>query len=274
MSKRNHGPWRFLGPREAASTRAAREPKGGLADEVIPAVDDGPGDWLQPRLRASPQGTTLVASVVPTGFEAYARVFHPAQSAARRGGTSLSVPWSAVAGWSGSTAHPEMQWEAISKSRRIATTEKPWDEDPDVGQMPIETRAAMAGVLAPWTSTPDHSWVCIWEGFAGIPEFLANVPRVQLPHRSYVLLHATVKRVGDGPLLVGPLHDLGPNLWWPEDRSWCVATEIDFRWTYVGGSAECIQAVLAHQRLEALPANPSQRADSLGDRINATGGPR
>jgi hypothetical protein len=168
-----------------------------------------------------------------------------------------------------------MQWETISRSRGITTNEQPWDEDPEVGQMPTETLSALVNVLAPHTSTPDFSWVCIWEGFAGIREFLPSVPRVQLSHRSYVLVRATVKRVGDGPLLVGPpLHELGPNLWWPEDRSWCVATEIDFRWTYVGGSAECIHALLRHERLEALPANPEQRADAFGDRINTPGGSR
>jgi len=275
MRKRDPRSWRFLGPRETVSTRTGSEAKGGLADGVIPAVDGGPGDWLRSRLLASPKGATLVGSVIPVGFEAYARVFHPAQRTPHSGEMAVSVPWGAVVKWSGSILHPEMQWEAISQSRAITTNEQPWDEDPEVGQMPTETRSALVDVLAPQTSTPDLSWVCFWEGFAGIREFLPSVPRVQVPHRSYVLVHATVKRVGDGPLLVGPpLRDLGPNLWWPDDRSWCVASEIDFRWTYVGGSAECIQAVLRHERLEALPANPAQRADLLGDSINTPGGRR
>jgi hypothetical protein len=46
------------------------------------------------------------------------------------------------------------------------------------------------------------------------------------------------------------------NLWWPEDRSWCVASEIDLRWTYVGGSSELIAQILSDERIEALPATP------------------
>jgi len=38
----------------------------------------------------------------------------------------------------------------------------------------------------------------------------------------------------------------------PADRAWCVATEIDFAWTYVGGSRELIDAILADARLEAV----------------------
>ena len=36
-----------------------------------------------------------------------------------------------------------------------------------------------------------------------------------------------------------------PNIIWPDDRAWCVATEIDLDSTYLGGSMELIEAVLA-----------------------------
>jgi hypothetical protein len=47
-----------------------------------------------------------------------------------------------------------------------------------------------------------------------------------------------------------------PNLWWPDDRAWCVATEIDLAWTYLGGSTALISDVLSKPRLEAQPASP------------------
>ena len=50
--------------------------------------------------------------------------------------------------------------------------------------------------------------------------------------------------------------DHSPNLWWPDDRAWCVATEIDLAWTYVGGSGALISDVLASPSLEAQPAAP------------------
>lgn len=34
---------------------------------------------------------------------------------------------------------------------------------------------------------------------------------------------------------------------------WCVSTEIDFKWTYIGGSEECIAQLLSDPLLEALP---------------------
>jgi hypothetical protein len=47
-----------------------------------------------------------------------------------------------------------------------------------------------------------------------------------------------------------------PNLWWPVDHTWCVASEIDFPWTYVGGSSELIERLLADERLETVSASP------------------
>jgi hypothetical protein len=50
----------------------------------------------------------------------------------------------------------------------------------------------------------------------------------------------------------------GPNLWWPEDRSWCVATEIDLPWSYVGGRAQVASAVLGEPRLEPAPSSADE----------------
>ena len=60
-----------------------------------------------------------------------------------------------------------------------------------------------------------------------------------------------------------------PNLWWPEDRAWCVATDIDLYDTYVGGSLECIEAIMSNPDLEALPTTLDARLDLFGDTINA-----
>ena len=59
-----------------------------------------------------------------------------------------------------------------------------------------------------------------------------------------------------------------PNIWWPDDRAWCVATEIDLQSTYVGGPVACIRAILDNPNLEAYPVNPEDRADFGSDTIN------
>ena len=67
----------------------------------------------------------------------------------------------------------------------------------------------------------------------------------------------------------GPFWGHSPNIWWPEDRTWCVATDIDLYDTYVGGSLECIEAIMSNPDLEALPTTLDARLDLFGDTINA-----
>jgi hypothetical protein len=59
-----------------------------------------------------------------------------------------------------------------------------------------------------------------------------------------------------------------PNLFWPDDRAWCGATEIDHDSTYLGGSADLIDAVVADDRLEAVRASIEDPFWSDSDNVN------
>jgi hypothetical protein len=65
--------------------------------------------------------------------------------------------------------------------------------------------------------------------------------------------------IGDAAAFSRPPAMQSPNLWWPDDRAWCVASEIDFRSTYVGGSRALIDRVFDDERFEALPARLTDR---------------
>lgn len=63
--------------------------------------------------------------------------------------------------------------------------------------------------------------------------------------------------------------NIAPNLWWPEDRAWIVVTEIDYAWTYVGGTVRLIEKLLADNELEVLPARLSDKPFYDSDVMNA-----
>jgi hypothetical protein len=91
-----------------------------------------------------------------------------------------------------------------------------------------------------------------------VPEAVRQGPRVHLPDREYLLYTGPVEAAVGA---VGPAYATqSANLWWPQDRAWCVASEIDLSWTYVGGPAALIGQLVADQRIEALRASP---ADSV-----------
>jgi hypothetical protein len=77
---------------------------------------------------------------------------------------------------------------------------------------------------------------------------------VHLAGHDYLLYAGPVKAVA----AVAPMPDMDqtPCLWWPDDRAWCVASDIDLPWTYLGGPAGLIERILDDGRIEALPAEP------------------
>ena len=58
------------------------------------------------------------------------------------------------------------------------------------------------------------------------------------------------------------------SLFWPADRSWCVATEIDYDSTLVGGSGRLVSDLLATSDLEAWPIAPDDSLQFGADRVN------
>jgi hypothetical protein len=90
-----------------------------------------------------------------------------------------------------------------------------------------------------------------------------------LPQRNYLLYSGTIDRALESPMEPFPFFDQSPNLWWPDDRAWFVATEIDFDSTFVGGDDGLIAALVTDRTLEALPITLSTRADAAADRVNS-----
>jgi hypothetical protein len=224
--------------------------------------------WVEP---LHPFGQD-VGSVIPDVFMAYARVFHPVV-----GDDAVRRAWAEVAATNGRISHPEMQLHEIG--RPVGTPRPPqydlndWINRAAWGTLPGEEFVALRDVLALHTATPDRCWCCVWDGYGQLhagrhmaPQKVLNGPRVAVPGRAYYLLSGPLAEV---PHLAKRLGDQSPNIWWPDDRAWCVATEIDFAWTYVGGSAAAIDAVLADDRIEALPAQLTDRFTYDSDLLNA-----
>ena len=79
-----------------------------LAPDGLEFLEDVSGArWVEESL--SDFGT--LRALLPDGFPAYARVFHPANLDDNR---ERPVRWSTVASWSGRTVHPLMQFERIT----------------------------------------------------------------------------------------------------------------------------------------------------------------
>jgi hypothetical protein len=217
-----------------------------------PLTDVSPADWVVESVGELGSG---VKGLLPSCFDGYARILHPAWDAAR------------------------------------------------VGQLRPSLLSALCEVLAKHTATPERCWFCLWEGWGWIegspaaarlgepmiqvpPAFSPEImdgPRVSLPGRKYILFEGPLAAAGElgwhrGEILNAAHPERGfdpdefepqsPSLFWPDDRSWCVATEIDLDSTYVGGSRQLVDALLEDAACEAWPAPLDDRVDSGAADLN------
>ncbi|MDP9239521.1 MAG: hypothetical protein M3O55_02630 [Actinomycetota bacterium] len=236
-----------------------------VVGELTLVRDTGPADWVVERVGDFENG---VGSVVPEGFEAYARVFHPASRLVDD--HEESVTWRQIAEANGRKPHPGMEWTGITGSWKFFHDESQpglWDVEPHVGSPPVGQAARLASLLTPHTLTPDRCWFAVWEGYGALlVSRKARVPKVKLPHHDMFLLCGGLTAVTTS-LEPSPLGQLA-NLWWPEDRAWCVASEIDLMTTYVGGTAACITELLSDDLLEVMPVSIDQRVSWDSDDVN------
>lgn len=256
---------------------------------MTPTVSIESADWITERLH--PFSAYDVGAVVPTGFAAYARILHPAWTSEH---PPSEVRWSEVGAWSGRKIHPEVQFHSLSAplpGRGLGP--RPWSYAPREAVLPEQQVAALARLLAAHTTTPDACWFCLWEGYGYFtpgamgwlvadsgpralrwlrlrvarrrnrrtrPSRLPSARFAPNPQRAYYLFTGSVMDAAGW--------EDGPNLWWPDDRTWCVASEIDLPYTYVGGSNALIEQVLAHPALETVAADVGDGVTYDSDRVN------
>ncbi len=232
-------------------------------------------DWIAPRFG---DVTGRVGSTVPHGFAAYARILHPLEDAA--GGPAT---WSDVAAFTGSHEHALMQFGAISRTPEWPGTE------PEEGNLSPDRLERLCDVLDHHTPAEAECFFALWEGYGWVhgspgvvivgsdevvppafPPEVLNGPRLRhWGGRDYLVFRGGLRAASEMGWRRDEWFDpQSPNLFWPADRSWCVATEIDFDSTLVAGSAELVDDVLAHPELEAWPVGPEDPLTVDGDHLN------
>lgn len=233
--------------------------------EGVEFLDDlSPARWLQETLWPCemPKGKGVsVGGLVPEGYSSYARIFHPVIDVNARQPEKFT--WSTIAERNGRTTHPQMRYW------RIAGMPEPyphpsWRVKPDDSSLPIDETRAVVELLRQHTSTPDRCYFCVWEGWGVMDLSLFGDARLRFKHRDYLVFTGPIEAALSFAE-IGFTWFQSPAIWWPDDRAWCVATEIDMESTYVGGTDECVQALLEHSDLEVLPANIDARVGPAGD---------
>lgn len=255
------------------------------------------GAWIEPRLGGDFGAVTLQ---VPKGYEAYARIFHPAYDR-----ESNPVRWAQVAEIFGTTAHREMQWHAILGSPSPSAAEGKWEGlDPSLGAMDLDELDVLCRILGAHTADPKQCFFGLCTIQSWLEDFAPQElkPLLELPMgRDHIVLAgplfavdqiirdwsnpsssratftAFLSRKGDGPPPDPPQIDWkareAPNLIWPADRSWLLASEVDFDSTLVGGSAALVETIVASSELEAWRVETTDSLAVDADNVNQASAP-
>lgn len=217
---------------------------------VLPALG-----WLSFPSR----GSKSVGDLVPAGFDAYVRVMHPAY---RVGGNGVRTPvrWTDIAAIHGRSFQEELRRvdeSATPSGRAYWLTDEAenegehglWHIQPDVGHVPEDVCAALVPELKSFTRTPHRVTSLVWDGF-GV-DYLSRRALgafdLKFERRCFVY-ESPIDEVFE---LVAPRFVISPALWFPADRAWCVSTDIDDTWSYVGGSRALMDRLLGNINLEA-----------------------
>lgn len=266
------------------------------SDDLKTVDGTAAGAWIKPRLGGRFGAVTLQ---VPKGFEAYARVFHPATDP-----TGSPISWAEVAKACGTIPHQEMQWHAIlglSDADELRGSYGPGDgsgvkwagSDPPIGAMDVETLDTLCDVLTGHAAGPTHCFfgLCTIQNWLGSFSDEKLPPLLELPYgRDHVVLAGPLSAVDQivhdwsnasqitftkldtesspKPDPCDFLWREAPNLIWPADHSWFVVSEVDFDSTLIGGNATLIDAIVESSKLEAWQVEPANSLADDADKVN------
>lgn len=142
--------------------------------------DVSAGDWIRARLDDGPAWDATMHGVIPRGFPAYARLFHPGLA------DDTAVTWAAAAAAFGTEMHGTAQWNRIVRRggggphARDADAVKAPDgrvySAPQPGRLDAPQLSATARHLAAHTSTPEDVYIAVWEGWGGMLGFFGEAP--------------------------------------------------------------------------------------------------
>jgi hypothetical protein len=243
------------------------------------------GHWtkLVPEFGAGP----LVKQQIPQIYDAYARIFHPAIDLGGR-----RITWSEVALRLGKTPHRGMQWNSIIGCQGSIQSRLPdWlAAAPALGELDLQSLNSLCEVLEDNSQDSKNVFYGLSTIHSGVRNAFDTAPMFQLPQRDFVILSgplsaiATVGFAGTSGTSVkfrepeeaateAPMHSssftrISPNLIWPSDHNWFVATEYEFDSTLIGGSSILIADLIDQAHLETWIIQPEDSLSYEGDRIN------
>lgn len=214
---------------------------------LVNAQDELPANWLREKICGFSSGVT---SIVPSGYEAYSRLLHPAYSV--ESGKKIPVPWQSLSSGVRFSIDKTSQWENISA--HLEGQVSLHYDTPLEGSLEADIYKKLIAVLKAHTSFPEKVWFGVWTGYESVCEAYKTAPKFSLASRDYYLLSGGLSQ-SIGSLCDSPFYQ-SANIFWPEDRAWCVGSDIDLKSTYIASSQQVVCELSAEFAGEIFQVDP------------------
>lgn len=223
---------------------------------LAPEPDDTHASWWLEQLDPWGRQGVPVSSLVPSGLPAVCQVLHR-----WRGHDGELIRWRTLA------EHPgvaELRERYQTREGLVPAFAERVGLQASTGELDELTASALVDVLGSATTTPHDVFVAVWKGWGDVPtQRFPGAARLDTYNRGHFLLRGPLTGVLSSVAASG-LDRPTSGLWWPADRAWFVATEIDFEWTFVAGEGPLVDRLLDDDRLEVVPTTfdaPANRPD-------------
>ena len=221
------------------------------------------GDWIKaslvPWVLDPGKNYYPVGITIPGGFESYVLVRHkgPGDTFGNLGEQTLTLLVEVLAKFTDTSSHCFMAlWEGQgwmhSGSISKFTPEKPLQRRRlKFGRYSLLSfRSSTMRDLDQAEKNLDHL------ASNTLPHGIMTSARMKLPHRDYLLMCGEIwdaTRIGYS--FNEHSSTQSPNIMWPEDRAWILASKIDFNATLIAGTHELVEEVLQIEELAAEKFN-------------------
>jgi len=262
---------------------------------MIRIENDEPFRWLRTSLDRTTGGDdpnwrgNFVSHVLPKGYAAYCKIFHPiyVDSAIKDRGLSWNQAPEAqsrldamsaeirsvlangvfVRGSSDQSVSGEgVTWRELARQLKLVY-------HPALSEAALRRAFAMEGswpryLLGPYEGTLDvqtcEALVDILGPFTGATECFFRYSDFWKPGEPYLYSG----RLDELPALVEAQDGWSPEYWWLSNQAWCVCTDWDLLFTLVAGPESLIRPCQENCALECIQVEIQTRIDNLSDEVN------
>lgn len=224
---------------------------------LAPEPDGTQADWWLEQLAPWGERGLPVRSLVPSSLSAVCQVLHPWWRAA-----ADPVSWREAASQLGFASVTELD---RSREMHSIPTAKEAGLSASRGKLDVEVARALVDNLANATTTPDDVFVAVWDGWGDVPaQRFPGAAHLATQGRGHFLLRGPLTGVLSS-VAASNIDRPAAGLWWPADRAWFVAAEINFEWTFVAGASTLVESLYADERLEVAPTSFDAEANRAAE---------